>query len=112
LGIIFVHSARKTAQPALCAQVFRKQRPKSFPFLAFCAVGSGKIGAKGALERSQERKVGQVVDKMLMSCGLQGSIHRSPLCLLPQSAWATFFHSASHSAYHEGFGGLGHALGF
>jgi hypothetical protein len=76
-GIIFVPSARKTARPALGAQVFRKQRPKSFPFLAFCAVGSGKIGAKGALERSQERKVGRIVDKMLPSCGLQGSIHHS-----------------------------------
>jgi hypothetical protein len=36
-GVTFVHSARKTARPAFCAQVFRKQRPKSCAFFAFFA---------------------------------------------------------------------------
>jgi hypothetical protein len=34
-GIIFVPSARKTARPALGAQVFRKQRPQLRTFFAF-----------------------------------------------------------------------------
>jgi len=105
-GIIFVPRARKTARPALGAQVFRKQRPKSCAFFAFFAPLTPQMSEKERFWNALEAKVGASCGQNVDELWIAGqhspvtSLFASPEC------------SASHSAYHEGFGGLGHALGF